>query len=263
MVDNSNTTQPQKQKQSRGRSRAYPVIPLVDALERITKLNSNLGTSKFNRDTIASGMGYSSLNGTSGRRIAALVQYGFLFRDNDKYYLSPLATKYLLPLEDSDMADAITEAALTPPLFSELYDVLRGQVLPKQFVNRLIQDFHIEQKVAPEVERIFRSTMETAGILLQNGTLKADIGQQQPPATKSNGQSGTIADNNPGSRNKADHLAPSLDYLSVELPSGLIVNFPRILASEVAFGTFGTELKTLDDAVTARKPTLNDTDEEV
>jgi hypothetical protein len=163
------------------RSRAYPVMPLAEALVRIASINENLGIKgQFNRETIATGMGYSGLNGASARSVAALTHYGFLDREKDLYSLSSLAKKYLLPTEDTAAADAKREAALSPTLFAEIYEAFKGQVIPKHFLNRLVQEFGIQSKAAPEVERIFKETMKTAGILQDNNILNQ--GPQNSPA---------------------------------------------------------------------------------
>ncbi|QQR51905.1 hypothetical protein IPG36_04810 [bacterium] len=47
-------------------------------------------------------------------------------------------------------------------------------------------------------------------------------------------------------------------YLSVKLPSGMMVSYPQALASAFAFGQFGQKLKDLDDAVTAYSKSMNE-----
>lgn len=249
------------------RSRAYPVMPLEEALNRIESINRNLGINgQFNRESLAVGMGYTSLNGASARRVAALVHYGLLNREKDQYYLSPLAKQYLLPVNDGDKEAATREAALSPTLFAEIYESFKGQVIPKQFVNRLIQEFGIQQKAAPDVERIFKSTVETAGILQSNGILSSET---TPATTSSNLDAPTNANTNASastaqSSENSQSPAPT-GYLSVNLPSGLIVSYSQDLASAFAFGAFGVELKALDDAVAkhATQNSNNTDDEEV
>lgn len=229
------------------RSRAYPAIPLEEALARIESINKNLGINgQFNRESIAIGMGYTSLNGASARRVAALVHYGLLGRDKDQYYLSQLAKQYLLPVNDGDKEEAIREAALSPTLFAEIYESFKGQVIPKQFVNRLIQEFGIQQKAAPDVEKIFKSTVEMAGIMQSNGILSSGTTPVAPQSDTTDSQSINHVDTQSIKNSKS--LAPT-NYLSVDLPSGLVVCYSQDLASAFAFGEFAKELKALDDAV--------------
>ena len=233
------------------RSRAYPVMPLEEALTRIESINRNLGINgQFNRESLAVGMGYTSLNGASARRVAALVHYGLLVREKDQYSLSPLAKQYLLPVNDGDKEAATREAALSPTLFAEIYDSFKGQVIPKQFINRLIQEFGIQQKAAPDVERIFKSTVETAGILQSNGILSSETALVTASSNPDAPVSVNANTNTTGTQSNASNQSPTpTGYLSVNLPSGLVVSYSQDLASAFAFGTFGTELKALDDAV--------------
>lgn len=233
------------------RSRAYPVMALEDALNRIASINENLGLNgQFNRESIAVGMGYSSLNGASARAVAALVHFGLLDREKDQYALSQVAKKYLLPVNDTDKEDAMHDAALSPSLFSEIYGAFKGQVIPRQFANRLIQEFGIQQKAAADVERIFRNTMQTAGFLKSNGILTAETAEK--PATVSPAsvnEAETLDAVYPSSATGSSVPYTSKGYLSVELPSGLVVSYPQSLASAFAFGQFGQKLKELDSTV--------------
>lgn len=232
------------------RSRAYPVMPLADALVRIASINENLGIQgKFNRETIATGMGYNGLNGASARAVAALTHYGFLDREKDLYTLSGLAKKYLMPMEDNDISEAMYTAAVYPVLFSEIYNAFKGQVIPKQFANRLVHEFGIQQKAAPEVERIFKETMETAGILKDNNTLRQNA-ESANQIEKPNDEN--KAGNSPNAIVRPEtHIQgfPQSGFLTVKLPSGLVIQYEQILAPAFAFGQFGIVLKNLDDSV--------------
>lgn len=242
-------------------------MPLEEALTRIESINRNLGINgQFNRESLAVGMGYTSLNGASARRVAALVHYGLLTRDKNQYSLSPLAKQYLLPVNDGDKEVATREAALSPTLFAEIYSSFKGQVIPKQFVNRLIQEFGIQQKAAPDVDRIFKATVETAGIMQSNGILSSEVA-----STTSSSNLGTPVNTNANTtiltdQSSIDNQNPTpTGYLSVNLPSGLIVSYSQDLASAFAFGVFGTVLKALDDAVAnhATSKSTGSDDEEV
>lgn len=231
------------------RSRAYPVMPLAEALVRIASINENLGIKgQYNRETIATGMGYTGLNGASARSVAALTHYGFLDRDKDLYALSNLAKKYLMPLEEDDSASAKRAAALAPALFSEIYETFKGQVIPKQFVNRLVQEFGIQQKAAPEVERIFKETMKAAGILQGNNILSADTNAVRQFVKQEDQAEPTSASSKISLAQPPQPSTP-IGYLTVKLPSGLVIQYEQGLAPAFAFGQFGEALKALDEAV--------------
>ena len=240
------------------RSRAYPVMALEEALNRIVSISETLGLNgQYNRESIAVGMGYSSLNGASARAVAALVHYGLLNREKDQYSLSQIAKKYLLPLADVDKEDAIRNAALSPSLFMEIYSALKGQVIPRQFTNRLIQEFGIQQKAAADVDRIFRNTMETADFLKGNGILSADVAIVSTSKHATDISTDSTEHKHLQTRSNIEPTDPA-GYLSVKLPSGMMVSYPQALASAFAFGQFGQKLRDLDDAVTAYSKSMNE-----
>ncbi len=117
------------------------------------------------------------------------------------------------PTEDADAADAKREAALSPTLFAEVYDTFKGQIIPKHFSNRLVQEFGIQPKAAPEVERIFRETMKTAGILQDNNILSQDLRDN----------AANLLAKNEEAMESAQHQQPPLQSLLVNA-SGAVVN---------------------------------------
>jgi len=243
------------------RSRAYPVMPLAEALVRIASINENLGIKgQYNRETIATGMGYNGLNGASARSVAALTHYGFLDRDKDLYSLSNLAQKYLMPIEDDDSASAKRSAALAPALFSEIYEAFKGQVIPKQFVNRLVQEFGIQQKAAPEVERIFKETMKTAGILQDNNILSTGTNVALQSVKQETQDEPTLT--GPNTNLTQPQPSAPVGYLTVKLPSGLVIQYEQGLAPAFAFGQFGKVLKDLDEAVSGYLDSQQNVDKE-
>ena len=237
----------QKSIKRHDRSRAYPFLGFGDALKKTANINSNLGLNgQFNRESIAVGMGYSGLNGASARAVAALVHYGLLDRVKDQYSLSKTAKQYLLPTSDEDQVNALRQAALSPTLFTEIYEGFKGQIIPKQFKNRLIQEFGIQQKVAGDVEQIFKESMQTAGLLQPNGILTSELLAKQIQNMHT-GAVGSSGEDSKFSPHPADDINP--DFLSFNLPSGLRIGYSQELASAFAFGQFGVQLKALDEAV--------------
>jgi hypothetical protein len=247
-------------KQSSKRSRAYPVIALGDALEKVEKIFKNLGlVGSYNRETLATSMEYASLNGSSARVVAALVHFGLLDREGDKYSLSELSKKYVVPKDDKSVIEAKQEAALYPSLFKELYDKYKDQVIPKQFANILVHDFKIMSNASRDVERIFRNTMETAELLNSQGVLKPESTTSEESLSQPLAETPEVPSNRPldNTVNTAN-----LSHLSVELPSGLIISYPQNLASAFAFGQFGESLKTLDEEVSTYNLKNNTSDNE-
>ena len=244
------------EKKNRPRSKAYPAIDLNEALKKTDKINENFGLSgAYNRETMATGMGYGSLSGTASRTIAALVQYGLLDRTKDQYRLSSLAKRYLTPVEDDDIEQATREAAIKPSLFQDIYNKFGGQIIPKQFVNRLINEFGIQQNAAPDVERIFKTTMEVAGILKSNGILETIA----PSSSPNNDSVDVSSVNVPSHRqpvNSRGQAPLATGYQEIALNSGVKVHFPTELSLRLAMGDFADALKNLDAVATPKTDAL-------
>lgn len=154
------------------RSTSYPSMPVEEAFARLVRLKDSMGLSgPFNRETVAKGIGYSTITGTSARAVAALVHYGLLIRDKDTYSISPNGRRFLIPNDDKDQSSAIREAALRPKLFEQLFSDYEGQVLPKLIGNILANKYGVQEKIAPNVVRIFVATMSQAGLMGDNGML--------------------------------------------------------------------------------------------
>jgi len=154
------------------RSSSYPSLSLEDALSKITQLKESMGLNgEYKRETVASGIGYSTITGTSARAVAALAQYGLLEREKDLYRISELGRRYLVPTNDNDVSVAIRQAALSPKLFKQIHDEFQGQVLPKLLVNILSTKYGVQLKVAPTVVKLFESAMTYAQLLEPSGRL--------------------------------------------------------------------------------------------
>lgn len=162
-------------KQKAPRSAAYPAIGLEDAFNRLLKVPDRIGVNgPFNRETVATGIGYTSLNGASARAVAALVHYGLLRREKDYYYVSDLGKNWLLPTDEHIRPKLIKEAAITPKLFANLYSEYSGQALPRLLNNRLVAQYGIQPKVADEVVTLFREALSYAGLLSENDMVLHD-----------------------------------------------------------------------------------------
>lgn len=154
------------------RSTSYPAMNVEEAFVRLERLKDGMGLNgSYKRETVAKGIGYNTITGTSARAVAALVHYGLLIRDKDTYSISPNGRRFLIPTDDSDKPAAIREAALSPKLFEQLFKEYEGQVLPKLIGNILTNKYGVQEKVAATVVKLFESSMTYAGLLGSNGLL--------------------------------------------------------------------------------------------
>jgi hypothetical protein len=244
------------------RSAAYPAIALGDALKRLEGLKSRLGINgTFNRETAANGIGYTSVSGASTRAVAALVHYGLLNRQRDNYSISDAGKSWLLPSHDSTRVTIERELAVKPKLFSQLYSEYGGQVIPKLLANRLVTQYSIQPNAAADVVRLFRESLRYAGMVDENDLIlpPTELADSRQASAQEDQNSNADEPEATGEATvlKADSVTSQhlTDYLSFDLPSGLVISYPRDLATAFAFGEFGAKLRDLNDAVQSYRRT--------
>lgn len=135
---------------ARVRSPKYPNYHLAKAIDNIEKVYNADRTAQLHRETIAKHLGYSGLSGSSDTSIATIAQYGLLERiGKGEMRVSQLAVDVLVPESEAQRIKAVNKAALTPPLFLEIYnhfegrtpsdEALRTYLLRRDFNDRAIK----------------------------------------------------------------------------------------------------------------------------
>lgn len=116
---------------TRQRSPRYPVVDLETALDLLRKLYGKVGRSDFQPAEAAVAWGYNSASGPVRSRIATLRQYGLLEGKRGRYAENPRISQRGLSLagpnqtlRGQEYRNELQEAALTPPLFSEIYNTM-------------------------------------------------------------------------------------------------------------------------------------------
>ena len=126
------------------RSRAYPVSPLDAAVEDLRTLDRELGRAPHDRDALGQALGYKGGSGLAARKVAALVQYGFIDRDKDEYTIGDLADHVLHPTDEAERVEALRRAFFNVSLFEEVFEKYKtGQRLPGQLENLLYRHHRI------------------------------------------------------------------------------------------------------------------------
>ncbi len=162
------------------RGRRTPTFPLNEAVGFLGIIQDSLGDGPFSREAIASALGYKAVSGSVTVKVGTLTHYGLLDRDVSAYRISACAKNILFPQSEDERQIAICESAKKPNVFGELVRDFDGKGIPSLFSNVLIHRYGILPSVASEVDKVFRQTMEFAG-LFRNGVLHAEI----QPATSS------------------------------------------------------------------------------
>jgi hypothetical protein len=158
------------------RSRAYPVLPLGEALRLLDLQTKLLGWGRRDRDAIAKAFGYISGNsGIAARKIAALTHFGLLELRNGLYSPTHLAERVLEEMKGDGSKAARQEACLSPVLFREIihrYEPV-GRV-PRRLSLTLSLDHGIQEQVADEVAQVFMESAVYAGILESDGVFREE-----------------------------------------------------------------------------------------
>jgi hypothetical protein len=145
---------------TRLKSPKYPNYPLTTAIENIRKIYEADRTSPLPREVIAKHLGYSGLSGASDSNIATLGQYGLLERvSKGEMKVSQTAVDILMPESDDQKQRAINQAAVSPPLFSEIRNHFEGHNPSIQALRTYLlrRDFH-DRAIEPVVKS-FAPTM--------------------------------------------------------------------------------------------------------
>lgn len=252
MTENQKT---ENKKASRERSAAYPSIPLEQAVDFSIKLETAFGKSPFSRESAVVEMGYKTVTGTSGMRVSALVYYGFLIREGNSYRNSNLSVRISHPIDDNDFKQAIKEAALKPKLYKILLQEFSGRAVPTALSSILIQHHKINRKIADIVANIFRKTIEYAG-LYPNGIVSTDLPNSlnESVDNKVNGSENNTVTQSPLipvlKINTNDLGRSNISEMNrVDLPSGVVLYYPKSLAYSFSMGIFKEEISALEDVL--------------
>lgn len=148
----------------RQRSPRYPVVDLETALELLRKLYSKVGRGQFLPSDAASAWGYSSVSGQTRSKIAALRQYGLIEgktggrgAESPKLSLRGLTLARRGPTATgNEYWSELQRAALTPPIFEELFDV--HDATDEWLQHRLVVSREFTEEGAKRCIEGFRAT---------------------------------------------------------------------------------------------------------
>ncbi len=247
-------------KPKRVRSSSYPAINLEKAIEHIKTIKNSLGKGSFSRDSAARALNYSGISGKSATVTAALVHYGLLTRKGNTYSVSELSDEIIAYRNDAERQRAVVKAAKSPKLYSNLLKAFGGGSLPLMLSHILARDYHINDKVAPEVAKKFTSSMTFAGLLV-NGVLASpgeEVKVANPPDNQTTVASrlpmGNLAEEDSGSLrtntyNQMQHM---------DIVDGVVVSIRADRAFDVLTNSKVTEA--LRDLKSAIEPRPSDDD---
>jgi hypothetical protein len=160
----------------RVRSPSFPFISLPDAVHRGKELYEAERRNLVRTEIAVSHWRYSTRSSAGAQTIAALRAYGLLEDVRGELRLTDRA-QHILIREPGSMErnDLLRQAALSPPLFSKLWERYRAD-LPsdKSLRSWLVLELKFNENAVEDLLRSYRETLTYAG-LLQGAT-----GEPQP-----------------------------------------------------------------------------------
>lgn len=176
MTDATGAVPIQDDGKKRHRSPNYPAVNLREAVERVKGILQKDGKAGAPPKLAAVHIGFQSAHGQAMSVLAALKKFGLLEEVKDRLVPSQRAIEIVnLREDDPRRAQALKDAALSPPIYRELAEQHGSTGLPADDVLeaelKTYRDFN-PNAVAGFVKD-FRDSLEFAG-LLQNGVLKLD-----------------------------------------------------------------------------------------
>lgn len=146
------------------RSPNSPSVDLSIAAEYVQGIHKKEGKSEMTSEAVVKAMGYNSLNGKARSVLGALRQYGLLDFSKGRGILSQRGLAIaVMPESTSEYRQALKEAALEPPLFSELYQTKRD-ASADNIVSHLQLYKEFTQEGAERAAKIFRATIRLANL---------------------------------------------------------------------------------------------------
>lgn len=253
------------------RSPSYPTFGLRAAVEKTQKFYVAQKKNSVHIEAAIKTIGYNTVNGSSLRAIAALINYGLVSEEGSgegrKVKLTSLALEILLlPEDDIDRARAIATAAQKPKIYAEMLEmwpddlpadaaIRKYLVFEKKFneeaVQSLIQDFKDTYAFANLGNRGIMTSpeIETSGVSTGNNISSREDSQDEwrlPPMA-----SGTVrtGDNGMTSPSQQD-----IRILTIPITKGrtALLNLPTEL-SEDDFSFLSAYLRLMKDALVTGK----------
>ena len=172
------------------RSPNYPQMNIVQAVERVKKVYAEEHTHSVPDQSIASALGYSSLNGTSKVVLSALKKFGLLVATGDGFRVSQDAVAIIeLTADDPTRIVALHKSALRPPVFKQLYEKYGTDLPSDASLRHYLVGLGFESDAANQVVRFYKETMnflDTQGPIKAEESAPEREAEAGKPAVKNN-----------------------------------------------------------------------------
>lgn len=234
------------------RSPAYPSIDLKAAVDLGKKLFDLFSDYGFSRETASEKLVLAK-NANTFRKIAALVQYGLLKREGNKYIITKLAKDIVLSTDDGLKIKLLGTAVRQPKIYGKLITENSGKALPLSLDTRLRQ-LEYSKNAAKSLATIFKHSLEYSGVL-KNGILivSSEDPKKQEVKVEDGPKQGSQIESLHGihaEMTKPLTIQPDVNsgkYIPYPLDCGIVVMFPYSKIKKIMSGTFLKKLAELED----------------
>ena len=174
-------------KKKRVRSPAYPYLDLESAIEKARIIYAVAAHYDVSDHLIFQGWEVSPTSSKAPRTLSALCDYGLLQLVNDeksdgkerRFKLTSWALEIIRDKRpiSPERDQLLQKAALTPALYSELWDKYESNIPSDEFLeHELIAVRNYNEKAVPKISRDFKNTMIFAKLIepTQEPTLNSD-----------------------------------------------------------------------------------------
>jgi hypothetical protein len=146
----------------KGRSPNYPSLPLADAIEKVRLIYSGIHTHAAPKEVIAESLGYASLSGRPLSYMGTLRRYGLVkTAGTGNLQVTDTAIAILeLPPGSPERKKAISEAAFTPSLFTELRSEFPEKLPNDSTLRHYLVKKGFMSKAADEIIHVVRANLE-------------------------------------------------------------------------------------------------------
>ena len=151
----------------RVRSPSFPFIPLLAAVHRAGELYEAEKRNLIRMEVAVWHWGYSPRSSAGAQTIAALRAYGLLEDVRGELRLTDRAQHILIREEGSrERNDLLRQAALSPPLFSKLWERYGTDLPPDRSLGSwLVLELKVNERSVEDLLRSYRETLQYAGLL--------------------------------------------------------------------------------------------------
>lgn len=155
-----------KEKRTKTRSPNFPAISLPDAIDKTRAFYKEDGRSGSPKLTAYKHLGYKGEHGASLGVLSAMKKYGLIREENNRIFLTKNAEFILLSSDESKKAEIVRKCALTPEIYSKLWEQYSDTGLPSDnsLKDILLFDYNFNEKSVHGFIRDFKATIDFAHI---------------------------------------------------------------------------------------------------